>query len=53
MGFVYILLMMLVLLSGATYYGYRAGYYDLGRLCGGLLVIIVVLTVFFMIARPN
>ncbi len=53
MGFVFILLIMLVLLSGATYYGYRAGYYDVRRFGGGLFVIVVVLTMFFMLARPN
>jgi hypothetical protein len=53
MGFIYILLVMLVLLGGATYYGYHAGYYDVGRFGGGLFVIVVVLTIFFMLARPN
>ncbi len=53
MGFVYILLVMLILLGGAAYFGYRAGYYDFGRFSGGLCVILVVLGIFFMLARPN
>jgi len=53
MNFVFILLVVLVLLSGATYYGYHAGYYDVRRLGSGLFVIVVVLAIFFMLARPN
>jgi hypothetical protein len=53
MGFVYILLVMLVLLWGCTYYGYHAGYYDFRLLSGGLFVIAIVLAMFFMLARPN
>jgi hypothetical protein len=53
MGFIYILLVMLILLFGTAYYGYQAGYYTVGRFGGGLFVIVVVLLIFFMLARPN
>jgi len=53
MGFIYILLVMLILLGSAAYYGYRSGYYDVGRFGGGIFVIVVVLGIFFMLARPN
>jgi len=53
MGFIFILLAMLVLLGGGTYYGYRAGHYNSRQCDAGLFVIFVVLAMSFMLARPE
>ncbi len=53
MGFVFILLAVLILLGGGTYYGYQAGYYNFRRFSGGLIAIVFVLFIFFLLARPS
>jgi hypothetical protein len=53
LGFVFVLLILLALLSGGVWYGYEAGDYGLPHFAGGIAVIVAVLLVFFAIAAPR